>query len=264
MQTWLKVIGSGQTPITAHPFYGTYKEAVGFRKAKKPRIRMGDHLFLYAAGGSKRIFALAEATGDPQYDINRAPQDDCRWKLAVRYLVNRPVAAGIHIDEIATGERDLMVSIRQQSHIKLTQAECQLAYSKLRVETHRRQIEPENVYPEVLPDNREYYEGAVRRIAVNAYERDPRARAECLRSHGTKCKVCDLSFEERYGSIGKDFIHVHHLKPLATLQRASRLDPVKDLAPVCPNCHAMLHTSEPPLSIEELKEILAKIAAAKS
>jgi 5-methylcytosine-specific restriction protein A len=127
---------------------------------------------------------------------------------------------------------------------------------------HRRQIAPENVYSEVLPANREYYEGAVRRIAVNAYERDPRARAECLRSHGTKCKVCDLSFEERYGSIGKDFIHVHHLKPLSTFRQASRLDPVKDLVPVCPNCHAMLHTSEPPLSVEELKEVLAKVAAA--
>jgi 5-methylcytosine-specific restriction protein A len=134
--------------------------------------------------------------------------------------------------------------------------------AKLETDDGRRhQIAPEHVYPEVLPANREYYEGAVRRIAVNAYERDPRARAECLRSHGTKCKVCDLSFEERYGPIGKDFIHVHHLKPLSTLRQASHLDPVKDLVPVCPNCHAMLHTSEPPLSVEELKEVLAKVAA---
>ena len=32
-----------------------------------------------------------------------------------------------------------------------------------------------------------------------------------------------------------------------------RLNPETDLVPVCPNCHAMLHTSEPPLSVDELK-----------
>lgn len=90
MRTWLKLIGSGQKPITEHPFCGIYKEEyVGFRKAKKPGIRTGDHLFLYAPGGSKRIFALAEATGDPECDINYDPQvqGSCRWKLRVRYLI---------------------------------------------------------------------------------------------------------------------------------------------------------------------------------
>jgi predicted HNH restriction endonuclease len=28
----------------------------------------------------------------------------------------------------------------------------------------------------------------------------------------------------------------------------------KDLIPVCPNFHAMLHTSSPPVSVEELKK----------
>src|SRR5262249_33402608 len=69
--------------------------------------------------------------------------------------------------------------------------------------------------------------------------------------------------KERYGSIGKA-VHVHHLQPVATLRRASRLDPVKALVPVYPNCHAMLHTSEPSLSIEELRKILTKSAAPKS
>jgi 5-methylcytosine-specific restriction protein A len=126
--------------------------------------------------------------------------------------------------------------------------------------TRRRQVQPEDVYPEALPDDREYYEAAVRRIAINAYERDPRARAECLRRHGIRCKVCGLNFERRYGRIGKGFIHVHHVKPLAASRGAYRLNPTKDLVPVCPNCHAMLHTSDPPLSVEELKEVLARMA----
>jgi hypothetical protein len=134
MGNWLKLIGSGKKPITEHPFYGNYnREHVGFRKAKKPGIRMGDYLFLYAAGGSKRIFALVEAIGDPEYDINHDPRDEesCRWKLNVRYLINLPVASGVHIDEVCTGQRDLTDSIRRASHIKLGPEECQLAFSKL-------------------------------------------------------------------------------------------------------------------------------------
>lgn len=53
--------------------------------------------------------------------------------------------------------------------------------------------------------------------------------------------------------IGKGFIHVPHKKPLVITRGEYTLDPAKDLVPVCPNCHAMLHTCEPLLSIDELK-----------
>ena len=77
MQTWLKLIGSGKEPITEKPYYGTYTvEYVGFRKTKKPSIGLGDHLFLYAPGGSKRIFALVEATSNPQPDHDYDPSDE--------------------------------------------------------------------------------------------------------------------------------------------------------------------------------------------
>ena len=32
-----------------------------------------------------------------------------------------------------------------------------------------------------------------------------------------------------------------------------QIDPVADLRPVCPYCHAMLHRQDPPLTIEELQ-----------
>jgi 5-methylcytosine-specific restriction protein A len=73
-----------------------------------------------------------------------------------------------------------------------------------------------------------------------------------LKHHGFNCVVCGFNFQSRYGEIGKEFIHVHHLKPLALTDGAYELDPVADLRPVCPNCHAMLHRDETMLSIEEL------------
>jgi 5-methylcytosine-specific restriction protein A len=68
--------------------------------------------------------------------------------------------------------------------------------------------------------------------------------------------VCGLDFEERYGEIGRGFIHVHHTMTLAFRRGDYDVDHEKDLAPVCPNCHAMLHTSDPPLSVPELKAML--------
>lgn len=117
------------------------------------------------------------------------------------------------------------------------------------------------VYPDEIPERQDYAAGAVARVLVNRYERDPKARDACLRKLGRRCKVCNLRFKDRYGKIGEDFIHVHHVKPLATTRKEYKLDPETDLVPVCPNCHAMLHKKEPPLFVHELQKLLLKESA---
>lgn len=87
-------------------------------------------------------------------------------------------------------------------------------------------------------------EGAKKTVQVNRYERNPEARAKCIEIHGTRCKICDMSFEETYGTFAKDFIHVHHKKALHEISEEYEVDPINDLIPVCPNCHAMLHRQE--------------------
>lgn len=104
--------------------------------------------------------------------------------------------------------------------------------------------------PERLP------EGAVQRVEVNRYERNRLNRALCISIQGTRCKVCDLLLEERYGEIGRDFIHVHHVVPVSKLGPDYLIDPTKDLVPVCPNCHAMLHRRDPPYAIDELRTLI--------
>src|SRR5690606_21179175 len=59
------------------------------------------------------------------------------------------------------------------------------------------------------------FEGAAKRISVNAYERNPVARRRCIEHHGTNCVVCGFSFGKTYGPIADGVIHVHHLRPLA-------------------------------------------------
>ena len=96
----------------------------------------------------------------------------------------------------------------------------------------------------------------MQRISVNRYERDPEARRRCLEHYGFDCYVCEFNFERVYGHGGRSLIHVHHLRPLSEISREYRLDPVKDMRPVCPNCHAMIHRKSPPYSIEERIELL--------
>ena len=115
------------------------------------------------------------------------------------------------------------------------------------------------VYPdEIDPHDPQgsFVEGARRKVTVNAYERNPEARQICLKKHGYRCAVCEMSFKEYYGDIGRGFIHVHHIKELSSIRGEYKVDPVKDLCPVCPNCHAMLHTKKPALSVQELRQYL--------
>lgn len=99
-------------------------------------------------------------------------------------------------------------------------------------------------------------EGVVKQVSVNRYERNRKARNICIAYHGTKCKICEFDFEKVYGPIGKNKIHVHHIKPIAKIGHGYIIDPIHDLIPVCPNCHTIIHSKNEPFSIDEVKEIL--------
>jgi predicted HNH restriction endonuclease len=105
-------------------------------------------------------------------------------------------------------------------------------------------------------ENKPIYEGAVKRISINAYERSTRAREECLLHYGCKCSVCDINLSDIYGEIAQGHIHVHHLMPLSEINSEYQIDPIADLRPICPNCHYMIHLNAPPNSIEELREMI--------
>lgn len=114
------------------------------------------------------------------------------------------------------------------------------------------------VFPDEVPDG-EYIEGAVVQRLVNARERDQGARDVCIEYWGTSCLVCELDANEIYGVDARRFIHVHHLRPLSSLATAEATDPIKDLRPVCPSCHAALHFRSPPISIDELRSQMRQL-----
>jgi 5-methylcytosine-specific restriction endonuclease McrA len=95
----------------------------------------------------------------------------------------------------------------------------------------------------------EGFEGELRRLFVLHRKREIKLRAAKIRQalqqgHGhLQCEAprCGFDFLETYGEIGRNYAVVHHTKPLASLSSAGNKTSLKDLAIVCPNCHAMIH-----------------------
>jgi len=110
--------------------------------------------------------------------------------------------------------------------------------------------------PEEIVDLEKYPEGAKLQIAINRYERSAKARRMCIEHYGTKCAVCDFNFSDKYGEIGTDLIYVHHIIPLSEIGNDYSVDPIKDLRPICPDCHAVIHKNKLPYTIEEVKRFI--------
>jgi len=105
---------------------------------------------------------------------------------------------------------------------------------------------------------RKFVEGTPRRVTSTMYERNRKARDVCISHYGARCLACGFDFLEFYGEIGKGYIQVHHAKPLSGVGQGYEIDPVQDLRPVCPNCHAMIHRRNPPYTIEEIKAFIQR------
>jgi 5-methylcytosine-specific restriction protein A len=99
---------------------------------------------------------------------------------------------------------------------------------------------------------------ATRQVQVNRYECSIEAQRICIAHHGTSCAACGFSFESAYGETAAGFIEVHHLVPATLLGSDYQLDPVADLVPLCPNCHAMAHLGVgTPRTVAELRQLIA-------
>lgn len=109
---------------------------------------------------------------------------------------------------------------------------------------------------EETDENRLHKEGGKSQVLTNRYERNPANRELCLQYHGYICHTCGFEFEKFYGEIGQNFIHVHHIEKVSSYEDEYLLDPVRDLIPVCPNCHAMLHKEDPPMNPDDLREMI--------
>ena len=99
-------------------------------------------------------------------------------------------------------------------------------------------------------------EGAKIKVEVNKYERNPVNRVACISHYGPVCQVCGFDFLKFYGDIGSGYIEVHHLIPVSEMGGSYMINPIRDLIPLCSNCHSMVHRRNPPFTPEELRKII--------
>ena len=69
------------------------------------------------------------------------------------------------------------------------------------------------------------------------------------------CEVCSFDFSKRYGVRGEGFIECHHTKPVHEYGDG-RKTTIHELSLVCANCHRMIHSKRPWLSVLELRSTL--------
>lgn len=175
------------------------------------------------------------------------PRDPSGWpaewsRLDLRL---RRSPAQVNTEDHAANDREVLVWLRAFLSMVLALVPLEL-------------VEEEPARGEGLP------EGALLRIEVNRYERSRINRANCIALHGCRCKACGFDFEDVYGDLGRGFIHVHHVVPVSQMGEGYVVDPWTDLVPLCPNCHAMAHRSNPPVSVELIRGVLAENTAAAS
>lgn len=106
-------------------------------------------------------------------------------------------------------------------------------------------------------------EGRVLEMHLTRHERNPQLRAACIRHYGAVCQVCGFDFEAAYGAIGHNFIEVHHKWPLSAIADEHQVDPVRDLVPLCSNCHSMIHRGTGPANVIPWEEFVANYKGPK-
>jgi 5-methylcytosine-specific restriction protein A len=115
-----------------------------------------------------------------------------------------------------------------------------------------------NKYASLNQANIHLSEGEKTTYLSTKYERSIIARKICINKYGYKCSACGINLADKYGPIGEDYIHIHHIVPISSIGKNYIINPETDLVPVCPNCHAMLHRKNAPLTVDELKQMLKK------
>lgn len=225
------------------------------------QIVPGDLVFLLRQGKEPRgIIASGQVKSPPEFgphwDIDR---DDQALFIVVRFdsLIHPETDGVLPLTHLNDGPLAQVHWSTQSSGIIIeTEAAIELE-TRWREFLATKGMSPVNTAEQVTTPEL-YYEGASRLISVNAYERDSRARRACIEYYGTGCSVCGFDFAERYGELGRGFIHVHHLVPLSEICKSYVVDPIKDLRPVCPNCHEMLHRGADVFTIEDLQQAMRK------
>lgn len=186
---------------------------------------------LYANAARDWCRSLEKNRSDVEFS-----EEDCRGDALVRCLIQKvgPLDIKIGYDDVTAECGDITRFLAIYANEQFDQLAFQSRLDTLLFD----------ILAETTPPNQEdaLLEGARTEVLLDRYERSGAARKACLAAHGTSCAICGFDFARAYGTQFAGIIQVHHITPLSASEGEHEVNPVKDLIPVCPNCHVALHS----------------------
>ncbi len=131
-------------------------------------------------------------------------------------------------------------------------------YEAKKCEFEKQKEETKKRHTKEQRSKQDFTEGNVVESHYDRRERNHGTRIKCIEHYGCKCSICGFDFEDQYGEIGKEFIEVHHIVPISSTDSEHDVDPIKDLIPVCSNCHSILHRRRPEPYLPEDMRLMIK------
>lgn len=218
-------------------------------------VRPGTEAWLLvqgSTGAGTGLIGHGVVMSEPYAGMPGGEREDSGWRVSVAFDALLPLGEQIRLEaisEAAPGMAWRDVTLR--SGVGLPSV-AEPGLRRLWREQGPTAVVPAQVVSGTYPPD------AVSSIDVNRYERDPEARRICMAFHGTSCAACGFSFEAAYGDAGTGYVDIHHVVPPEMLGDGYQLDPIADLVPLCPNCHAVAHHGvTEPLTVSELRNIIA-------
>jgi 5-methylcytosine-specific restriction protein A len=221
----------------------------------RPSIYIGETAYLYRGHVDTGLIARGSIVSlpflAPHYDPERAAAGETMTYVNVEWHEVRPLEDTIPVDElmqrVPTFKWKNIYQSGNEAHPPADEQLDELWGAD------RFGLDEERLF-----GTTGFVEGNRSAVLVNRYERDPRARKACLGHYGYECSACGQDMATLYGPLGVDFIHVHHVRELSSLGPGYKVDPVADLRPLCPNCHAIVHRQRPALDVDVLRLHLLK------
>jgi hypothetical protein len=133
MDYWLKTLGGGGRGALLRDDWQEEANGLLLRAAtfpRRPGVRTGDGIVYYGAG-YQVVFAAGYATSLP-YQAESSEDTNWPWRVNVSlpWMVEF-IHEGTPVDHLNVGDRDLGVSLKRRSHIRLTREEYEAAVNSL-------------------------------------------------------------------------------------------------------------------------------------
>jgi 5-methylcytosine-specific restriction protein A len=231
----------------------------GSKERGTTKVREGDRLFLYRA--HKKPYGIV-GLGKAASDIYEGADDRC-VDIKFQFLLD-PEQHDFVKYTVPQGHQNMCTEVkpRETKQFKVIERKLRVLWNYARkhggypkeyrqISRGKRGGHGKRIMPPTSHNgDQSQWEGGGRPVMLTRPERSRKNRAACIEHYKCKCNICGFDFKKIYGDLGADFIQVHHKKGLS---RKRMVNPRKDMIPVCPNCHAVIHRRKPAFTVDEVK-----------